>query len=535
MAKKNNEGKKSLLSERMKKTPHHDNNGAFSQQTEINIFVSQDQPDPNPQFNPNIPQNQTGQYYQPSQEIFQQQSNPIPQNDFQKPSTNGKFHINDTPSQEPITTPSSITPLIEQEFVFDADGSGSGTLQEEYVSPFAKSKKPKKVKKEKPVHQYGENAITGENGDPFARKPIPKKAKLIILCSLLAFILIFPQLLFRIPAFFDDDVGEFTAKVTNNTKEINEYITVQNGMQDWDKDGIANSTDNDVWNPDMDRNGIPDGETSKSFISANTTITYENITIPVDKANVGMSKFLNYYTFSNYKGWAKIDNVSGIPYIYQDNGWTQAKYRKDGNTFYVYIPSDCYIEFVSKDVIDVYRTDLFGDRAFASKTARYVENKGAFAKIESILLKLILPSTEPTKYTIASVWHTTNFHLNAEKNIVKSEALKPSKENYNMAILKDYEFSYNKLYSLYDNTDNGKTTLISFITKDGEVTCFAYAYDYLGNFYVADAQTSKTLGKITVTPKSQVYYKDSKMFIREWYEFEGIGLSSENGDKMFIY
>lgn len=527
MAKKPNENRKSLLSERMKKTPHGENNGSFSQQTEINIFVSEEQSQPiaNPQFDPNV------QYGQPELFTQQQTDNSFqqPQNDFGHKSSNGKFHINN--DQNPPEQ--QFSPLIEQEFVFDADGTNTQNEDTEYISPFTKKKK--KEKKEKPTHNYGENAITGENGNPFERKPISKKAKIIILCSLIAFILIFPQLLFRIPALFDDDIGDFTAKVTTNADKVNEYITVQNGMYDWDKDGLSNNNDKDVWNPDTDKNGIPDGEKIENFLSPTTTITYNNVTIPVDNANVGVSIFKNYYVFSNYKGWAKIDNEKGIPYIYKSDGWTRAKYRKDSNTFYVYIPTDCYIEFVSSDVIDVYRTDLFGDKAFAEKETRYVEGKGTFAKIESILLKCILPSSEPTKYTIASTWHTTNYHLVSEKNIIKAESVKPSRENYTMSILQDYEFSYKKLYSLYENTDNGKTTLISILTKDGEVSCFAYAYDYLGNIYVADAQTSKTLGKITIKPTSQVYYKNGKMYIREWYEFSGIGLSSDNGDKLFIY
>ena len=154
----------------------------------------------------------------------------------------------------------------------------------------------------------------------------------------------------------------------------------------------------------------------------------------------------------------------------------------------------------------------------------------------SFLYKTILPVTEPTDFSIASTWNSDTYHIIKQNNLSKAEAKKPNDENYNMSIMKDYEFSYEKLEKLYTKIDAKETVLISIITKDGsEATCFAYAYDYLGNIYVCDAKTSKTAGMIKITPKVQSYYKDGNKFMREWYEFEGLGFSTEKGDNLFIY
>lgn len=546
MAKKsNNNQPENLLSKRMRKTEHGKQTGLYGQQVEIEIAVNnqqQEQP-----FNTNIPYNsqqgfpaQNFQPQQPLNQTYQQPDIPSEPNiSFGTPNQEpqqgnllkDKFAVRN--KQENQTSPNGI-----QEFTFDAGSMNqevdTPVFDDRYSNMYRNKKKQKKEKIKAP--EIGENAISGANGNPFKKK-LSKKVKIIALISIIASILLIPQLIFRIPALISSSNSEILLQLDSSAKDkVVEYIKVQNGVDDWDKDGIPNSADENPHNPDTDKNGIPDGVTAEEFIKEGDIISYENITLTAKKSDVGVAKFMNYYVFQNYKGWVKITDVTGIPFIHKDNGWTKAKYTREGSAYLVYIPQNCFIEFVSDDTTGVYCTDLFGTKAFSNKESRYVKSYGALAPVVSFLYKTILPVTEPTDFSIASTWNSDTYHIIKQNNLSKAEAKKPNDENYNMSIMKDYEFSYEKLEKLYDQIDAKETVLMSIITKDGsEATCYAYAYDYLGNIYICDAKTSKTAGMIKITPKVQSYYKDGNKFMREWYEFEGLGFSTEKGDNLFIY
>lgn len=552
MAKKsnNNNQPENLLSKRMRKTEHGKQTGLYGQQVEIEIAVDNNAQQPEQPFNTDIPYSSQQQGFPP--QTFQQPQQPFqtqqpPSNNIpQEPSVSFG-----TPNQEPQQgsllkdkfgvrnrqeeqSPSSGI----QEFTFDAGAMDPQTdtpvFDDRYTNMYRNKKKQKREKPQ--THEIGENAISGINGNPFKKK-LSKKVKIIALVSIIASILLIPQLIFRIPALISSSNSEILLQVDSSAKDkVTEYIKVQNGVDDWDKDGLPNSADENPHDPDSDRNGIPDGAKSEDFIKEGDIISYENVTFMAKNSSHGVSKFMNYYVFQNYKGWVKITDVTGIPYIHKSSGWTEAKYTREGSAYLVYIPKDCFIEFVSDDTFGVYCTDFLGNKVFAEKEARYVKDYGFFAPVLSVLYKTFLPATEPTDYSISSVWNSDTYHIIKQNNLSKAEAKKPNDENYNMSVLKDYEFSYEKLEKLYKNIDEKRTVLISIITKDGsEATCFAYAYDYLGNIYVCDAKTSKTAGMIKISPKAQVYYKDGVKFMREWYEFEGLGFSTEKGDNLFIY
>ena len=520
MAKKPSNNSENLLSKRMQKTTHKKERGRFEQQEEINIFV---QNESQPTFDINMPYSaQNNDASQTSKNSFNNNFN----NKFNTGNNNGNSNSN---------------PLSQEEITFVADDNAyqkdsEFQFEEKYSNMYRKPQKNKPQKQTNETFNIGENALDGRHGDPFKRE-VPKKVKKIVLISIIVAILVIPQLVFRIPAALNISPSNQMLKVDSNNKQVvSDYIRVQNGTEDWDKDGITNATDNHPFNPDTDYNGIPDGGKAQTFINKGAVIGYENIKLEAKNQKVGLSKFLNYYVFSNHKGWVKISDEKGIPYIYKNNGWTEAKYSKEGKDYLVYIPCDCYIEFVPEDTKKVYRTDLFGDKAFGTEESRYVDNYGFFAPVNSFLLKLILPVTEPNNSSLCSTWYSDTYHIIKEKNVTKANALVPNTEHYDISKLKGYDFSYDYLYTLYKTIDTKETVLLSIITSDGsEATCFAYAYDYLGNIYVADAKTSKAVGVINIYPKSQTYCHNDEKFIREWYEFDGLGFSTKNGDSLIIY
>lgn len=571
MAKKtpNQSPEQNLLSKRMKKTDHGDKKGRYSQQAEINIFV-QDEQSHNPNNQPFIPQygepptqpnntfngnqnpqfgnqpqyqdvyqgdNQTPIYEQP--QTYAEPTFDIPQQTQQPQQPTGNSFRDRFQKQEP---PAQNQPRV-QEFTFNSDDeyvdettqSTEMQFDERYTNMFRDNQKKKTEKRPKRTYAVGENALNGKDGNPFKKK-MSKKARIIVLVSCIVTALLIPQLIFRIPALIDVKDDMMLELNVSGKQTITDYIKIQNGVADWDKDGITNASDNDVFDPDANRDGIPDGMESKDFLDIGGVMKYENVTLEIQNEKMGVSKFLNYYVFKNYKGWVKISNETGVPYIYQSNGWTEAEYTVEGGEYMIKVPKDCMIEFTPKGTKPVYRTDFLGDKTFATEESRYVKSYGGFAPVLSVLLKSFLPVTEPTDASIASIWHTDTYHIINQNNIHKAEAVQPPKDNYKITILNDYEFTYDKLYKIYDNIDDKKTTLISIIREDGsEAICFAYAYDYLGNIYLADAQTSKTAGVMKVTPMCQVYHKDGQNYIREWYEFEGLGFSSADGDKLFVY
>lgn len=539
MAKKNQkQSENNLLSERMKKTEHGKKNGRYAQQAEINIFVQEENTQPAQQFDNDIRQNTRSHgYQQPIQPTYDDNvSFENPQN--QHNSVGNSFSDRLRKQQQTSEMPNSNV----QEFTFNADDENdemridpnAPPVFDDRYSDMYRNRKPRKEPRQKPTPEIGENALDGSNGNPF-KKTIPKKIKLAIIFTIIGLVLIIPQLVFRIPALID--IGDRTTlKTVDSSEALTDYIKVQQGVADFDKDGVLNASDTAVFDPDENRNGIPDSQPDYTFVNKGDLLTYENITIEAQNQKVGVSKFLNYYVFNNYKGWAKITNETGIPYIYGTNGWTEADYNKENGTYYVKIPKDCYIEFVPEGTVRVYATDLFGEKIFAQKESRYVKDYGIFAPITSVLLHTILPVTEPTDCSLASIWYTDTYHIVKQKNLSKAEAIAPDSTTYDLYSLKTYKFSYDDIYKMYEKIDNKETALISIITKDGkEAIAFAYAYDYLGNIYVADAQTSKTVGMIKIIPKSQVYYENGSKYMREWYEFEGVGFSSTNGDVLVIF
>ena len=568
MARKQDNQSENLLSQRMRKTEHGKKNaGIYGRREEINIVVQEtDNNNCNPQFDINTPFSRTqNPFPQPHQNTFPQgnaqpnvpqtpqfdPNQPIPLSNPNEPVVDTSFEFPNQQTQETRNngfgnkfknakennTQQNQEPLT-QEFTFNADlpeENGELVFDERYSNMYRNTKRQKR-KPEKPINTIGDNAIDGSYGNPFEKKKLPKKTKLIILLSIIAFVLIVPQLVFRISPYISFGNDQKLEVDSSTSDTIKQYITVQNGVEDWDKDGIPNSTDKSPFNPDTDRNGIPDGETNVKFITKGDIVTYENITVTAKNSKLGFSKFLNYYVFQNYSGWVKISDEKGIPYIHKSNGWKKADYEKNGSDYLIKVSGDCLIEFVPEDTKTVYCTDFLGDKAFGMTESRYVKSRGIFAPVSSFLMKLLIPVTEPTDGSIASTWYSDTYHIVKQNNLSKAESNNPNKEEYDLSTLKNYEFAYEELYDMYKRIDNKETVLISIITKDGkEATCFAYAYDYLGNIYVSDARTSKTVGMINISPKAQVYYQNDTKFIREWYEFDGLGFSTKNGDILVIY
>lgn len=517
--KNNNQNNENILSSRMKKTNHGSTQGKYGQQAEINIFVdTTSTTTPEPFVEQSIPQSNKGQRNSLLQDkMNRNRSNDVAQN------TNHEFTVFAN-SDEDENISSNIS--------YD-------THNPLYSDMYKKQKKnKKKEKKQKPVNKNTQTEILdGKNGNPFEKK-IPAKTKLIIAVSIILSFLIIVELVCRVPALISENPSKpALVLIEDKNNTIQNYIKVENGLSDWDGDGILNAEDEYVFNPDVNSNSLPDSvKTKDKFIDKKEIITYENITIEAKNQKFGVSKFLNYYIFSNYNGWAKIENEEGIPYKYTDNGWKKATYKKDGSTYFVQITGNCRIEFVPEDTQKVYVTNIIKENIFGTSESRYVKNYSFFAPVYANLLKLIFPVTEATSKTLGTVSYSDTYHVIQYKNLHVAEAVYPDSSNYELKTLINYECSYEKLYKIYEAVDKKNTNLISIITKDGkEATGFVYAYDYLGNLYVADAKTSKTVGVIQITPKAQVYKINDKEYIREWYEFEGLGFSSKDGDTLIVY
>ena len=591
MAKKNSNQSKNLLSSRLQRTKHDGKGGRYGQQAEINIVVPEDTfstgtSSPNESVHviqqdiyvndtqqTNAPQGGSGNMYQPNpyqsipqsannQSFFQGVAQYQPQQDFSETPPAVDTSLNNfeqNTSAYPPVQNSTLADRIRQnkseqnnppvlnvqEFAIDAGNFGGNgdvnakigfTDNADVSEPRHHGREPKQPKIKQPKVPAGERVLDGRNGNPF-RTQLPIWAKIVAIISIIALLVGIPQLIFRIPATIESKNIEPRLLVdTSGQKAIIDYIKVQHGTEDWDKDGLTNSVDDDIYNPDNNGDGSPDGMQSSGNINIGDIISYNNVTIEVKNTKVGFSKFMNYYVFVNHEGWVKISGETGVPYIYDKRGWSEAEYKNEYGDYIVYIPNDCYLEFVPENTTKVYCTDFLGNKVFASKESRYVKNYGAFSGVASFFLHAFLPVTEPTDNTIASIWYSDTHHIVKQNNITKADAVAPDTSLYDISIMKDYAFSYERLYEVYEKIDNQETVLISILTPDGgEATCFIYAYDYLGNFYVADARTSKTAGMIRIIPKAQIYIKDGAKYIREWYEFEGLGFSSKQDDNLFIY
>jgi hypothetical protein len=435
MAKKQNNQSKNgnILSSRMQKTNHTNNQGRYGQQAEINIFVEDTNTTPQ-QFpidkpTTDIKSNNKGSLLQSkmNKEKYQATDHNVSQNI--------EFTVSDTDNNIPISISDTIT-------------SSSNDPHNPLYSNMYKKEKKNKFPKIKKQDFSDLETLDGKNGNPF-KNEIPRKTKLIIVFSIILAITLIVQIVFRVPAIINENPKKQQLLLETNTEKLNNYMKVENGTEDWDGDGILNAQDTAIFNPDVDKNGLADSLPKEEFITKEEIITYENITIQPKNQKCGCSKFLTYYCFENYNGWAKIENETGIPYKHTNNGWQKATYNKEGSIYYVKISGDCLIEFVPEGTETVYITNILKENIFSSKESRYVNNYGFFAPVYANLLKAIFPVREANSKTICTVAYSDTYHIIKYKNINKSIATVPNSSNYVLSTLNNYECSYDKLYKVY--------------------------------------------------------------------------------------
>lgn len=347
-----------------------------------------------------------------------------------------------------------------------------------------------------------------------------------------------PSLIYNVLPESAKSSNHIVLTVEENSANTTKSILQAYPQEDFDNDKIVNGEDKDPYNPDSDLNGIIDGDISSSPIKSQTKVSNEKAEITVSNNLSGIKKFDNYYVFTDYKGWAKFDDTQGFPYIYRNCKWKEAEYQHKGNYIYVYIPGDdCRIEFLKDKPVPVSVIRLFGGTfAYANGKSASVKNVGFAKYIFDAFFSVLLPQENGSGWGIGSIQQTTDYHYALYRKDTTAPAVIGTYDLTTPDRYMSYNNSLSELENIYAMIDEDHTVLCSFQSDKGECLGIVYGYDYLGNLYIADYRTGELVGMLNIIPKSQIITSGDERMIRDWYEFNGLGFSSAEGDRaVFIF
>ena len=331
------------------------------------------------------------------------------------------------------------------------------------------------------------------------------------------------------------DHAELTLE--ENSQSVLSSILESLPEEDFDSDKIVNSQDEAPYDPDADRNGIIDGDVTSSPISSQTKVSYDNIEFTVSNNLAGCAAFKDGYAFSGYEGWVRITEQVGHPYIYHNSKWKEAEVRQNEDMLLVYIPGDCLLQFLDDAAAPTTVVTLFGHSfAYASEESDTVTNVGFAKYIFDVFFSIFLPQENGSGWGIGTVQQTTDYHYALSQTDITAPAVLATYDMNSTDRYTSYDNAVSVLENVYAMINNDHNVLCSLQTEDGEYLGIVYGYDYLGNLYVADYQTGELAGIINITPKAQIISSGDEYMQRNWYEFDGLGGSSVNGDRLvFIF
>ena len=360
--------------------------------------------------------------------------------------------------------------------------------------------------------------------------------------AIVSAVLVFSLLLSHIPPLIYGAVADKnqSVKTTGYTITVNadavqaiSSSAAQHPDEDFDGDGLVNGKDSSPYDPDADENGILDGAAADSLfsLSSPTVIQSGNAEFVASGYTGSIVLFQNRYVSS-------IDAVvafreDGVPYSYDGFNWEKADFVRDGEYVYVSVAAGESIMFLDEES-PVVTSVLVGNHEilYTGESNDGIAKNLSFARyLADGFFMAVFPKENGYPYSLGSWCRTTLYHENLRQNPVVAPAVIAS------YTLTDERFARNdtsldSLQKIYDLIDAGHTALCSLQGEQGEALAIVYGYDYLGNLYVADAETQQPCGVISITPRSQLMAAPEGIMQRDWFDFEAFGFVSENGDRI---
>ena len=270
--------------------------------------------------------------------------------------------------------------------------------------------------------------------------------------------------------------------------------------EDFDGDLILNGMDEHPFDFDYDNNGIKDSDTSSTF-ALNSALKVGDVVYEPKDSQSGVSKFLNYYVFSNCKDqWIKFEGVNLTPYAYYEDSWHQVEFKQQNSDLYVYIPADyCYISLIETTAKEITTVKVFGKELTSYSTDSFG------GKMFNVFFTILYPYESNCPYDIGSRRTSVDYY---EREAVKRDhisGMTVTKLNAsNMSRFSQMAIDGDALNIIYHAIDEGKASLLSMQSDKGETVLIAYGYDYLGNLYVADYYNTDKLGKLEVKHEGKI-------------------------------
>lgn len=388
-----------------------------------------------------------------------------------------------------------------------------------------------------------ENIINTVSKFNLSRKT--KKIVFIVLICITVF-----MLSIYIPSWFTRNEKEeyYSLAYDPSAVEFNKtLIEGKYGVMDFDEDG-ANNEDEDyyktnIFDPDTDGDGYLDGYEIKhnmnpnkknSIVSAVKKIVEENdsdLSTPYsdegvilwpdsydDRAYGYVIKDMNGYIIRNFNGWAQFPNsLNKKVYDYNDGKLRTMKYREREDAYY--IDKDSFIIIIDDEPKFKYRFSAFG-------TTYVIKNK-----IIGNVLSFILPS-KGTTYLKCQKVPLLGFNEKSTTTRINSLNFSNTFEDRLTANTNSLE----DLSSVINIIKKGKCVYVSLYKDEyGESVGIIYGVDKNNNLLIADPETRKYSGKLHITLMGRNSIQDNKIVKMTWFDFEGLGFDSSNGDRINFF
>ena len=369
-----------------------------------------------------------------------------------------------------------------------------------------------RLKKQSQPARSGEQG--GHNNAKTAKirkKAVNRKAKRVKILAVAAAALLLIVGTFRLPSLIYSVIPKDDSFALSFTeKDVAGYLTADI-LKNWNDYGYANRIRDEK-------------KTEKPLM-----VTYSGITAQISDLRVGFTKFNDKFYIKDFAGWILLKDTSGYPYISsKENIWTIPEYKQDGADVYISIPGTCTLQILSAASKPVTVVRLSGN-TFQMKDS-------AARKPLTFLSGILFPQKSECPWNIGDIYQTTEFHLSKEPETVLAEAVMPKFNEKSTDRFTKPDFTLAALDKVYKLIDSGKTCMVSLYSQSGEALAIVYGYDCNGNLYVADYKSSQPKGKINVYPKANLCYNGETLSMSDWYEFEGLGFSSDAGYKMsFVF
>lgn len=349
-----------------------------------------------------------------------------------------------------------------------------------------------------------------------------------------------------LPALNVEEVKKSTGNITGDDSivtVVNQYLK-NNPDLDFDNDGLSNEIEmkygTSPYNSDSDNDRLCDyyeiftSNTSplsfdynlQTLISEQDNLTGKNTTTPYKRNGVilwatdiyskayGSVVSNGYsYEFRNFKGWAQFPE-KGTAYKIEGEYLIPLEYRENENAYK--IEKACKVIVTQDDVGLTNRLTLFNNEINIGNNT-----------VSSVLSTILPDRTNGFIKCIYAGIHKKPDNIICEIKSVDTEKITDKRFSVN-------ENKMENLANVMAALKEGKCVLTSIYSEEkGEALAIIYGYTSDGEYLIADANTLKSIGSLTISfYTNNIVNKNSEIKQENRYEFEGLGYNSRNGSNI---